>query len=223
MNNLVTFNNSQFNLVEYNGELWMTCPQIVDALGMADRRGVSNIYQRHKMEFDDTMTCLPTKGKYRIFNREGAWLIGMFARTPKAAEFRKWVLKVLGTVADNLTPTDKPVLVAEHTRALPSPKKEIVLSEKAKQEIGGIVKAVVKSSIGEYTTTLINEDFMIAIRNLFKEYIKDSVLEVFQNEFKKSQQYLEVENKVYKQLLINEEERCRNLQAQISKVKSVIA
>lgn len=31
--------------------------------------------------------------------------------------------------------------VREHTRALPSGKREIVLSEKAKQEIGGIVKA----------------------------------------------------------------------------------
>ena len=49
----------------------------------------------------------------RIFNREGAWLIGMFARTPKAAEFRKWVLKVLGSVADNqitATRTEVPTL-----------------------------------------------------------------------------------------------------------------
>ena len=33
-------------------------------------------------------------------------MIGMFARTPKAAEFRKWVLKVLGneaTIRENRT------------------------------------------------------------------------------------------------------------------------
>ena len=35
---------------------------------------------------------------------------------------------------------DKPVEVVAHTRSLPSGKKEIVLSEKAKAEIGGIVK-----------------------------------------------------------------------------------
>jgi hypothetical protein len=49
------------------------------------------------------MTCLIKHGRtrVRIFNREGCWLIGMFARTPKAAEFRKWVLKTLGEAADN--------------------------------------------------------------------------------------------------------------------------
>lgn len=63
----------------------------------------------------------------------------MFARTPKAAEFRRWVLKVLGNTVDNVYPCGE-VNVREHTRSLPSGKKEIVLSEKAKAEIGGIVK-----------------------------------------------------------------------------------
>ena len=72
----------------------------------------------------------------------------MFARTPKAAEFRKWVLKVLGTVVDNTQP-EKQVIVSEHTRALPSGKKEIVLSEKAKAEIGGIVKSCAAVAVRE--------------------------------------------------------------------------
>lgn len=87
------------------------------------------------------MSCLIRRGntRVRIFNREGAWLIGMFARTPKAAEFRRWVLKVLGNTVDNVYPCGE-VNVREHTRSLPSGRKEIVLSEKAKAEIGGIVK-----------------------------------------------------------------------------------
>lgn len=40
-------------------------------------------------------------------------------------------------------------IVREHKRALPSGKKEIVLSEKAKQEIGGIAKAVVTKTLDE--------------------------------------------------------------------------
>ena len=84
------------------------------------------------------------KKTVRLYNREGAWLIGMFARTPKATEFRRWVLKDLGAVTDN-----KPVVVSEHIRSLPSGKKEIVLSEKAKTEIGGIVKAVVQAELAK--------------------------------------------------------------------------
>ncbi len=72
----------------------------------------------------------------------------MFARTPKAAEFRKWVLKVLGAVADGQQ-ADKSVIVSEHTRALPSGKKEIVLSAKAREEIGGIVKKCTAVAIRE--------------------------------------------------------------------------
>ena len=90
-------------------------------------------------EVIDSMISGNYKSKARIFNREGAWLIGMFARTPKAAEFRRWVLKVLGNTVDNVYPCGE-VNVREHTRSLPSGRKEIVLSEKAKAEIGGIVK-----------------------------------------------------------------------------------
>ena len=153
MNNLVQFNNHQFELIEQDGQFWMSSPQIVDALGMADRQGISNIYNRHKSEFEG-MTFLPKMGKPRIFNREGAWLIGMFARTPKAAEFRKWVLKVLGAVADGQS--DKPVIVSEHTRSLPSGKKEIVLSEKAKTEIGGIVKSCVAFAVREELAAILS-------------------------------------------------------------------
>ena len=74
-----------------------------------------------------------------------------FARTPKAAEFRKWVLKVLGAVTDSSPAVQNDakgeVAVKEHTRSLPSGKKEIVLSDKAKSEIGGIVKAIVQAEL----------------------------------------------------------------------------
>ena len=151
MNNIVQFNDHKIELINHNGQAYMTLPQIEGALGFSNSgKAISNIYNAHKSEFDDEMSCLIKHGRtrVRIFNREGAWLIAMFARTPKAAEFRKWVLKVLGAVVDGQQ-VDKPVTVSEHTRALPSGKKEIVLSAKAREEIGGIVKKCTAVAIRE--------------------------------------------------------------------------
>lgn len=150
MNNVVQFNNHNIDIIAHNGQTWIAGSQIGKVLGYENAaKAVHNIYTSHKDEFDNGMSCtLKTRVQgqlhnTRIFNREGAWLIGMFARTPKAVEFRKWVLKVLGTVADS---SNRPVVVQEHTRSLPTGKKEIVLSEKAKTEIGGIVKSCLGTS-----------------------------------------------------------------------------
>lgn len=160
-NSLVTFNNQNLKLINHNNQLWLTSVDVAKALNYSDSNAITLLYSKHKAEFDEEMAqTIETIGsgnllrKQRIFSREGAWLIGMFARTSKAAEFRKWVLKVLGAVADsaNNAQTGKSVIVAEHTRALPSGKKEIVLSEKAKEEVGGIVKAVVRSELNELLT-----------------------------------------------------------------------
>lgn len=105
MNNIVSFNNHELKLIEHDNQKWFSSVDIANALNFSKPNAVTKIYNNHKTEFDSAMSCLPKAGKQRIFNREGAWLIGMFARTPKAAEFRKWVLKVLGTVADNQLPT----------------------------------------------------------------------------------------------------------------------
>lgn len=166
MNNLVQFNNHSIELIQHNGQAFISGAQIGRVIELAQRDGVAKIYNRHREEFTDDMTTTVRCGKstIRIFNREGAWLIGMFARTPKAAEFRKWVLNVLGAVADS-QPVDKPVTVSEHTRSLPSGKKEIVLSEKARLEIGGIVKAVLQAEIREREN----------IRDVFREVIREEI------------------------------------------------
>jgi hypothetical protein len=179
MNNIVKFNDVEVALINHNNQKYIALSQIVTALETTHNH-IAQIYTRHKSEFELDMTCLIRKGntRIRIFNREGAWLIGMFARTPKAAEFRKWVLKVLGAVADNLSPTDKPVIVSEHTRSLPSPKKEIVLSEKAKQEIGGIVKAVVGAALTEQTQpTLFAPEQTVNAREELKSLMREVIRE----------------------------------------------
>lgn len=152
MSNIVQFHDHKIQIIERTNQLWLSSGDIALALGYEKTKSITNLYNNHKEEFDgmteviDSVTSNSMSRRQRIFNREGAWLIGMFARTPKAAEFRRWVLKVLGTVADGQQ-ADKPVIVSEHTRALPSSKKEIVLSAKAREEIGGITKAVVGKAL----------------------------------------------------------------------------
>ena len=152
MNNVVQFNNHKLRVFDSQNRKWFCARDIANALEFKHPDAdICKLYSRHKDEFDEGMTCtgkMVVQGQnktVRLYNREGAWLIGMFARTPKAVEFRKWVLKVLGAVAD--TPkAGVEVAVREHTRSLPTGKKEIVLSDKAKTEIGGIVK----SCLGAY-------------------------------------------------------------------------
>lgn len=162
---VVEFNHQNIELISKNNQLYMTGAQIGRVIELSQNDGVAKIYGRHKSEFTDEMTITIRQGRstVRLYNREGAWLIGMFARTPKAAEFRKWVLKVLGAVADGQS--DKPVIVSEHTRSLPSGKKEIVLSEKAKTEIGGIIKSVLQAEITQRDN----------IREVLREVIREEV------------------------------------------------
>ena len=107
MQNIVKFENQEIELINVDGVPMMTCRQIADAL--TDRQNVGAcdcdvnlIYRRHADEFTPEMTRLIKQGRtrVRVFNREGAWLIGMFARTPIAAAFRKWVLTALAAHVD---------------------------------------------------------------------------------------------------------------------------
>lgn len=111
---VVVFNGKNLNVLGKDNQFWLSSADIANALEYSGSNSITNLYNAHKEEFDQSMTevieSMTSKNmsrRQRFFNREGAWLIGMFARTPKAAEFRKWVLKVLGAVADNQLPTVK--------------------------------------------------------------------------------------------------------------------
>ncbi len=97
----LAFRDTRFDVIDRNGQHWLRLPQIGVALGYATPHKVQKVYDRHADEFTDGMTALldlPTAGgiqQTRIFSLRGAHLLGMFARTPVAAEFRKWVLDIL--------------------------------------------------------------------------------------------------------------------------------
>lgn len=80
--------------------------------------------------------------KQYIMNRDGFTLLAMGFTGSKALKFKLQYIQAFNEMEAKLRkiyPCGE-VSVREHTRSRPSGKKEIVLSEKAKAEIGGIVK-----------------------------------------------------------------------------------
>lgn len=102
------FQDHSIRLIERDGKQWASAADIARALGYANADKVTRIYDRHKVEFSDSMTCLtmmrdpdtrfggPGQSRTaRVFSLRGAHLIAMFSRTAKAQEFRRWVLDVI--------------------------------------------------------------------------------------------------------------------------------
>lgn len=99
MSNALTFRDVTFDVRTIRNTTYITSAQLAAALGYATENAVTKIYHRNADEFTVEMTVtqngsggqLPT----RLFSLRGAHLVAMFARTPVAKEFRKWVLDVL--------------------------------------------------------------------------------------------------------------------------------
>ncbi|MFV5384117.1 Bro-N domain-containing protein [Acinetobacter junii] len=99
--NSLTFNTVTLHPIQQNDEqVWITSTELARTLGYKQENAVSKIFNRKADEFTSKMTQvienpqLPNLGM-RIFSLRGCHLIAMFARTPVAKEFRKWVLDIL--------------------------------------------------------------------------------------------------------------------------------
>nr|WP_256661420.1 P22AR C-terminal domain-containing protein [Klebsiella grimontii] len=82
--------------------IWLTSAEIANALQYKSAKSVTNLFNQNSDEFTSGMTQViesVTSGNYRkkvrVFSLRGAHLIAMFARTPVAKEFRRWVLDIL--------------------------------------------------------------------------------------------------------------------------------
>ena len=97
----LTFQNTQFDIVDRNCQPWLRSPQIAVALGYNRSDRVNEVYARNSNEFTDTMTALvelDTEGgkqQVRIFSLRGCHLLGMLSKTKIAKQFRVWVLDIL--------------------------------------------------------------------------------------------------------------------------------
>lgn len=100
-NNELTFQNINFAYMEMAGQIWLTAAEVGQALGYSDDKAIHRLYRKHADEFTVNMTGVvkvTTPGGLqdsRVFSLRGAHLMGMFARTTVAKEFRRWVLDVL--------------------------------------------------------------------------------------------------------------------------------
>ncbi|KOR14701.1 BRO family, N-terminal domain protein [Acinetobacter sp. C15] len=99
--NSLTFNAIQFHPVQQSDEqIWLTAAELAEVLGYSRTDKINQIFKRKEDEFSASMTRLIENPqnlnlRLRIFSLRGCHLIAMFARTPVAKEFRKWVLDIL--------------------------------------------------------------------------------------------------------------------------------
>lgn len=104
MTTVLTFNDVTLTLIIYQNSPWIRAAELACALGYSRENSVSRLYRSNQEEFTPEMTQvieitestesgLPVKS--RIFSLRGCHLVAMFARTPVAKAFRRWVLDVL--------------------------------------------------------------------------------------------------------------------------------
>ena len=124
MTSVLTFQNTSFDVIEQNNQIWLSSGDIANALGYKSQKSVTTIFNRNFDEFSQGMTLvinLMTNGingskrrnETRIFSLRGAHLIAMFARTSIAKQFRKWVLDVLDseTKTQTIIPISNPAQI----------------------------------------------------------------------------------------------------------------
>lgn len=98
----LTFQDTKFEVVDFNEKTWLRGFQIGSALGFKNPSAdIAKLYDRNADEFTEHMTQvidLPTPGgiqKVRIFSLRGSQMLGMLAKTEPAKAFRVWILNVL--------------------------------------------------------------------------------------------------------------------------------
>jgi len=112
------FHNTTFHPIVDGCKIWLTSTELAKALEYADAKSITKIFARNQDEFTPAMSMVvnvTTNGinnslrtkKVRVFSIRGAHLVGMFAETPIAKEFRRWVLDILDreVVTGNTNPT----------------------------------------------------------------------------------------------------------------------
>lgn len=109
------FNEFIFSPVIRDNQPWFKSSEIARALGYAREDTLSRLYDRNVDEFTGNMTqvvenldTVNLTVRVRIFSLRGCHLLAMFARTPVAKAFRKWVLDVIEQYGDRV-PVAEPV------------------------------------------------------------------------------------------------------------------
>lgn len=100
------FHGIQLKPVANLKDIWLSSADVAKALHYNSTKSVTNLFNQYSEEFSPGMTMViesMTNGingtsrrmRVRVFSLRGAHLLAMFARTPVAKEFRRWVLDIL--------------------------------------------------------------------------------------------------------------------------------
>ncbi len=147
------YNNNQIRTQLIANEPYFCGIDVCNVLGIKNNR---NIIARldDGVHSVDVIDKLGRKQTVSYISEPNLYKVAFQSRKPAAEPFVNWVCKeVLPSIRKTgayVDPTQKQldlIPVKEYTRRLPSGKKEIVLSEKARSEIGGIVKSCVGVAI----------------------------------------------------------------------------
>ena len=124
MSQSLCFNEFTFSPVIRDNQPWFRSSEIATVLGYAREDTLSRLYDRNADEFSSDMTQVVeisvdrrfgAEGRARIFSLRGCHLLAMFARTPVAKAFRRWVLDVIEQYG-NRVPVVDPVTLNDTSR-----------------------------------------------------------------------------------------------------------
>lgn len=166
MSQSLCFNEFTFSPVIRDNQPWFRSSEIATVLGYAREDTLSRLYDRNADEFSSDMTQVVeisvdrqfgAEGRARIFSLRGCHLLAMFARTPVAKAFRKWVLDVIEQYGDRV-PVAQPVTLNDAPIS-PDQRSELKLIVDAK--VGMVPKAIQRKAYKEIWTRF-NRHFHIA-------------------------------------------------------------
>ncbi|MDG6293685.1 BRO family protein [Glaesserella parasuis] len=106
MSNQLTFQNVALTAIQRNSQTYISASDLSRALQYKCVKSVTNLFNANSDEFTSDMSLVidsmtngingsQRRNEVRIFSLRGCHLIAMFARTPVAKDFRKWVLDIL--------------------------------------------------------------------------------------------------------------------------------
>ena len=157
MKNLITYNfkQNQIRTQMIEGNPWFCLVDCCKALEIKQNRDTATRLSSKGVGKTDILTN-GGKQQITIINEPNLYRLIFRSNKPQAQAFADWVYsEVLPSIRKTgayVSPAQQElglVPVREYTRRLPSKPKEIKLSEKARAEIGGIVKAVVNNALDE--------------------------------------------------------------------------
>ena len=148
MTAVLTFEETEFDVVDIHNVPWLRLPQIGVALGYENPYKLQQLHARNADEFTEEMTQvleLPTAGgvqPVRVFSPRGCYLLGMLARTDRAKAFRQWVLDVLeGRTQPR---QDRPVTVGQQVQLL---RLRVNFLKSLQQETQGGMRAAIHQQV----------------------------------------------------------------------------